>query len=882
MESSADGTFWVVDSLGNLLANVDAELSGTESAKFTLEQPGPHFVQFSIASGDYGEFTIASNVPLTPIEDPDDGGRIAVGQTVIGNFDSPEDVDFFIVSLEEGDTVYVEADSLNANMYLTIGFPGWTSNQLVFDDDSAGGLRGVNAGVVYRAIKSAPHFIVLGDAVGSNTGGYFLSVREALPGEAPVAIPPSPEFVDTAFGRMLVYESPAGFSVQVPADWLEIEVDPSAGQVFGATSALEESVVIIEEDVTAFLSLSTLDEYADFLETYLFEADPGIDVTSRTTVQTSGGVTVERFELSVAGGVVQAYRYVHISDTGIGFNLVYIFPGERFDAGKGLAEYSVGTLTPALGTASSDASDRAALVALYNATDGPNWLNNTSWLTDTPIGKWHGVTTDDGGRVTELDLRYNRLSGKIPPELGNLINLTWLSLSQNQLSGEIPTELGNLSNLTVLDLRGDGLSGKIPAELASLSNLTELDLSDNELSGEIPPELGSLSNLTKLDLGHNQLGGGIPSELGSLSNLAELGLGYNQLSGKIPPELGSLSNLTELWLAGNQLSGCVPDGLRGVRWIDLSYRGRPFCDAEPAPTSPDRAALVALYNATDGPNWLNNTSWLTDTPIGKWHGVTTDDGGRVTELDLRDNRLSGEIPTELGNLINLTGLSLSQNQLSGEIPTELGNLINLTWLNLSQNQLSGEIPTELGNLINLTGLSLSQNQLSGEIPTELGNLINLTLLSLSQNELSGEIPTELGNLINLTWLNLSQNQLSGEIPTELGNLINLITGLSLSQNQLSGEIPTELGNLINLTWLILFRNELSGEIPTELGNLINLTWLNLSQNQLSGEIPTELGNLINLTLLSLSQNQLSGCIPTGLRDVAENDLTGLGLPFCGT
>ncbi len=553
MESSADGTFWVVDSLGNLLANVDAELSGTESAKFTLEQPGPHFVQFSIASGDYGEFTIASNVPLTPIEDPDDGGRIAVGQTVIGNLDSPEDVDFFIVSLEEGETVYVEADSLNANMYLTIGFPGWTSNQLVFDDDSAGGLRGVNAGVVYRAIKSAPHFIVLGDAVGSNTGGYFLSVREALPGEAPVAIPPSPEFVDTAFGRMLVYESPAGFSVQVPADWLEIEVDPSAGQVFGATSALEESVVIIEEDVTAFLSLSTLDEYADFLETYLFEADPGIDVTSRTTVQTSGGVTVERFELSVAGGVVQAYRYVYISDTGIGFNLVYIFPGERFDAGKGLAEYSVGTLTPAPGTASSDASDRAALVALYNATDGLNWLNNTSWLTDTPIGKWHGVTTDDGGRVTELDLRDNRLSGKIPSELGNLINLTWLSLSQNQLSGEIPTELGSLTSLTTLSLYKNQLSGEIPSELGNLTNLTTLELSENRLSGEIPTELGNLINLTWLNLSRNEL------------------------SGEIPSELGNLTNLTGLGLSQNQMSGCIPTGLRDVAENDLSGLGLPFC-----------------------------------------------------------------------------------------------------------------------------------------------------------------------------------------------------------------------------------------------------------------------------------------------------------------
>ena len=128
------------------------------------------------------------------------------------------------------------------------------------------------------------------------------------------------------------------------------------------------------------------------------------------------------------------------------------------------------------------------------------------------------------------------------------------------------------------------------------------------------------------------------------------------------------------------------------------------------PSAVDRAALVAFYNATGEANWTNNTNWLTNAPVGQWYGVTTDDNGRVTNLDLNDNQLSGTIPPQLGNLANLRSLSLRDNQLSGEIPPEVGSLANLEWLRLNNNQLTGEIPAELGRLTNLTVLSLSGNQ----------------------------------------------------------------------------------------------------------------------------------------------------------------------------
>ena len=131
------------------------------------------------------------------------------------------------------------------------------------------------------------------------------------------------------------------------------------------------------------------------------------------------------------------------------------------------------------------------------------------------------------------------------------------------------------------------------------------------------------------------------------------------------------------------------------------------------PSDSDRAALVALHNATDGPNWTNNTNWLRDAPNGEWFGVTADANGRVTELNLSDNNLTGSIPAELGNLDNLEALVFAYNSLTGSIPSELGNLGNLRLLELAHNSLTGPIPSELGSLDNLGTLWLAHNSLTG-------------------------------------------------------------------------------------------------------------------------------------------------------------------------
>ena len=400
----------------------------------------------------------------------------------------------------------------------------------------------------------------------------------------------------------------------------------------------------------------------------------------------------------------------------------------------------IGSATEQTTVAIAIDQDRAVLIALYEATGGNNWDDNTNWLVSTyPLDQWDGVETDDEGRVTSLDLSDNDLAGPIPEALGQLENLQVLDLFYNGLTGPIPEALGNLKNLQELNLSSTGLTGSIPETLGQLENLRTLSLTRNELTGSIPETLGQLENLQELRLYNNELTGPIPEALGQLENLQVLDLFYNGLTGPIPEALGNLKNLQELRLYNNELTGCIPSALQSVPNNDLDDLGLAFCHLE----SGEAAVLAAFYEATGGDHWKDNTNWLSGVPLSEWYGVITDDEGWVTALNLSDNGLTGAIPDALGQLNNLRLLNLSGNQLTGPIPETLGQLNNLQYLWLSRNGLTGTIPEALGNLNNLETLDLSDNELTGTIHEALGQLNNLQHLWLSGNELTGCIPSAL-------------------------------------------------------------------------------------------------------------------------------------------
>ena len=600
---------------------------------------------------------------------------------------------------------------------------------------------------------------------------------------------------------------------------------------------------------------------------------------------------------------------------------------------RGIAE-GAATITAAspsvLGTAGITVAhpDWTALATLYEATQGAGWIDNDGWLSDRPIGQWHGVATGESGRVTAVTLSAHNLIGSIPPDLVRLSHLETLNLERNTLAGPIPTELGSLDSLRTLNLGVNRLTGRIPAEVGNLANLQDLRLRRNRLTGPVPPELSNLRNLERL------------------------GLNQNLLTGPIPADLLGMERLRLFHFADNR-DLCIPESADFAEWLtQLDVYVGPLCN------DGDREALVSLYEATGGPDWERSSGWLGDGLLNDWHGVSVGSLGRVTTLDLSDNGLAGRVPESLAPLTNMTSLRIDGNEdLSGPLPLSLSALSlqelqysdtglcippdgafgewlaaipshegtstecsplsdrdilevlydatggadwtdDENWLSgrplgewngvetddngrvvalrLPQNNLSGTIPPQLGNFGQLRELALARNLLTGPIPPQLGNLSNLSQLDLNGNQLTGSIPSELGNLSNLLQLFLYSNGLTGPIPPELGNLSRLLA-LGLGLNGLTGPIPPELGNLSNLSALYLDWNELTGSIPSGLAKLSRLSQLILSENRLTGSIPRWLGNLSGLARLSLSGNELTGRIPAGLgslRSLSELSLSG--------
>ncbi|KAK4413245.1 Receptor-like protein EIX2 [Sesamum alatum] len=473
-----------------------------------------------------------------------------------------------------------------------------------------------------------------------------------------------------------------------------------------------------------------------------------------------------------------------------------------------------------------------------------------------------------------LDLSFNSLVFNLTTDWVPPFQLDVLRLASCYVGPHFPKWLQTQSNILELDLSSAGISSGVPivteAHFLNLHSLKVLDLSFNSLVFNSTTDWVPPFQLDVLKLASCYLGPHFPKWLQTQSNISELDLSSTGISGQVPKWFWNLSpRLESLNLAHNHFSGSVPDLSSKFSVLQLS-------------NNMFQGSLSSICNIHYG-------------------------GGL---LDLSYNQLSGALPNCL-SMEKLAVLNLANNQIYGEIPHTLGQ--SECWLQivlLRNNNLSGELPSGLKNCYILSVLDVGGNQLTGNIPAYLGaNITSLWVLSLRHNEFFGTIPPEVCHLTEIQVLDMSGNNISGRIPRCFNNFTSLVESklpnsttidgfreyplhqyssdvlsalvywrgkeaeynknlgflklIDLSNNRIVGNIPKEFSLLRGLVSLNLSRNHLTGNIDSGIGQMQMLESLDLSENQLSGEIPIGMSELNYLAVLNLSNNNLSGSIPSG-------------------
>ncbi|XP_075474102.1 putative inactive receptor kinase At5g10020 [Primulina tabacum] len=364
--------------------------------------------------------------------------------------------------------------------------------------------------------------------------------------------------------------------------------------------------------------------------------------------------------------------------------------------------------------------------------------------------------------VEYLDLSRNAFSGSLELSVENVSSLAntvkYVNLSGNGLTGGFwgSDVMMLFRNLRILDLGDNGIGGQLP-DFRQLPNLQILRLGNNGLYGSVPEGLlQAVVPLVELDLSLNGFSGSIPKI--NSTTLDILNLSSNLISGLLPPSLG---NCRIVDLSKNLLS----DDITVLKtWnaylevLDLSFNN--LTGSIPNVTQFQRLTVLNVRN-----NFLygNLPSTLGSYP-------------KITTVDFSSNRLDGPIPPSFFTSTTLTNLNLSSNQLTGPIPLEgahtnellvLPSVPPMEFLDLSNNLLMGELPSDIGNWGRLNLLNLSYNNLSGLLPNELSKLSGLEYLNISHNNFNGRIPDRLPSSMKL--FDVAYNNLSGNIPENLEN-----------------------------------------------------------------------------------------------------------------
>ncbi|XP_059652362.1 receptor-like protein 14 isoform X2 [Cornus florida] len=356
--------------------------------------------------------------------------------------------------------------------------------------------------------------------------------------------------------------------------------------------------------------------------------------------------------------------------------------------------------------------------------------------------KFHGQILSTNFNLThlsELHLDDNQFWGILSNTISKSPHLVVLDISNNYFSGMISSSISNMTLYAVI-MRNNSFKGQLPCEVAVDAIL---DVSHNSLSGSLP----SCSYPTHhIYLQANKFTGPIPNAFVNSSSMRTLDISDNSLSGNIPNGISALFHLRVLLLRGNHLSGLNPNQLCKLIKISLlDLSNNYFSGSIPRCISnfsfgPNDHGFFQLGHYISGTKSRLNTptygSFLMRTfPLGEYDVFDTPVLAEAEFVTKRSPR------SYEGDILNyMSGLDLSCNNLTGEIPHELGELVEIRALNLSHNQLKGSIPRTFSSLTQIESLDLSYNKLSGVIPTELIVLNFLEVFSVAHNNLSGRTP----------------------------------------------------------------------------------------------------------------------------------------------
>ncbi|XP_019169558.1 PREDICTED: LRR receptor-like serine/threonine-protein kinase FLS2 [Ipomoea nil] len=469
------------------------------------------------------------------------------------------------------------------------------------------------------------------------------------------------------------------------------------------------------------------------------------------------------------------------------------------------------------------------------------------------------------GYLSWLDVSMNQIQGVLPYSIGvSFPNLTLLNMSMNAIQGGIPPSMGELKQLQLLDLSNNNLSGELPKEFVQgCIKLQFLKLENNNLQGQVLPTNSNLSSLLYLRLENNRFSGELSRGLLNSMWLELLDLSNNSITGEIPDWIGNLSGLSSIILSNNFLRGPIPMSfckMKELSFLDLSKNKL----TETIPACLDVSSLRYLH--------LHGNEFTGFLP------KLLSEASSLVTLDMRDNNLSGTLPTWISSLSNLRFLLLGGNQFQGSIPSQLCDLRNVSMLDLSSNHLSSVLPSCLHKL--LFGSKTTFNPMLE--PRVYGWTRTWGLRTyLYESQIQIDIYLESDYTASdeeeeVEFITKSRSE------SYKGNILNYMSGMDLSFNNFTGPIPQEIGYLSDIHTLNLSNNHFTSSIPTTFSNLKQIECLDLSHNRLNGQIPQDLIELNFLTIFSVAFNNLSGRIPDKRQFLTFENISYEGNPLlCG-